>query len=293
MHAAADRLDFAPPPTSGLLRALGLAILAHAFLLAALTWGVQWNDQALTITAEAELWSAVPQQAAPALVEPPPEPVVAPAPAPVAPPAPPAPQAAPEPSQADIALAREKQLKQIRQEKEQQRLAQLAQKKLLEKERLQEKLKQEKKAAEDKKNADLLTQKKDAIKAQQDARIMKELRDANLKRMSGLAGASGAADSSGTALKSAGPSSSYGGRISARIKPNIVFIDDIAGNPTAEIEVRTAPDGTILSRKLLKSSGVKSWDDAVLKAIDKTEKLPLDVDGRVPSPLTIGFRPKD
>ena len=111
--------------------------------------------------------------------------------------------------------------------------------------------------------------------------------------MAGLAGASGATDASGTAQKSAGPSNSYAGRIRARVKPNIVFVDDIAGNPTAEVEVHSAPDGTILSRKLLKSSGVKSWDDAVLKAIDKTEKLPLDVDGRVPSPLIIVFRPKD
>lgn len=282
MYPAGDRLEFAPPPTRGLLRALGLAILAHAFLLAALTWGVQWNNHALTITAEAELWSAVPLQAAPAPVEAPPEPL------PVAP-KPPA-QATPEPSQADIALARDKQLKL---EQQQQREAQLAQKKQLEKERLQERIKLQKKAAEDKKKADLLAQKKAALQEQQDARNMKELRDANLKRMAGLAGASGAPGASGTALKSAGPSSSYAGRIGARIKPNIVFIEEIPGNPTAEVEVRTAPDGTIISRKLSKSSGVKSWDDAVLKAIDKTEKLPLDVDGRVQPSLTIGFRPKD
>jgi colicin import membrane protein len=67
----------------------------------------------------------------------------------------------------------------------------------------------------------------------------------------------------------------------------------IAGNPAAEVEVRTSPDGTIISRKLVKSSGVKSWDDAVLNAIDKTEKLPPDTDGRVIPSLTLGFRPKD
>ncbi len=72
-----------------------------------------------------------------------------------------------------------------------------------------------------------------------------------------------------------------------------MFTDDIAGNPTAEIEVRTSPDGTIVSRKLIKSSGVKAWDDAVLKAIDKTDALPRDTDGRVPSTLIITFRPKD
>jgi colicin import membrane protein len=61
----------------------------------------------------------------------------------------------------------------------------------------------------------------------------------------------------------------------------------------AEVEVRTSPDGTIVGRKLLKSSGVAAWDDAVLKAIDKTEVLPRDVDGRVPANLVIGFRPLD
>jgi colicin import membrane protein len=72
-----------------------------------------------------------------------------------------------------------------------------------------------------------------------------------------------------------------------------VFSEEIAGNPVAEVEVRAAPDGTIVGRKLIKSSGVASWDEAVLKAIDKTEILPRDTDGRVPSPLLISFRPKD
>jgi TonB family protein len=100
----------------------------------------------------------------------------------------------------------------------------------------------------------------------------------------------------GTAAQAAGPSASYGGRIAARIRPNITFLGDMAGiigDPGAEVEVRAAADGTITSRKLLKSSGIKAWDEAVLKAIDKTEILPLDTDGRVPSELVISFRPKD
>jgi colicin import membrane protein len=42
----------------------------------------------------------------------------------------------------------------------------------------------------------------------------------------------------------------------------------------------------------VRSSGVQSWDEAVLRALDKTDALPRDVDGRVPSPVIIGFRPK-
>ncbi len=108
------------------------------------------------------------------------------------------------------------------------------------------------------------------------------MRQENLRRMQEMAGGTGGPTSTGTAPRSAGPSDSYAGRIRARVRPNIVFTDDIAGNPTAEVEVRMAPDGTIISRKIVKSSGVKSWDDAVLRALDKTEVLPRDVDGRVP-----------
>jgi colicin import membrane protein len=110
--------------------------------------------------------------------------------------------------------------------------------------------------------------------------------------MQALAGGSGAPSSQGNAARSSGPSDSYAGRIRARVKPNIVFADDTPGNPIAEVEVRMAPDGTIVSRKITKSSGVKAWDDAVLRALDKTEILPRDVDGRVHTPLIIEFRPR-
>ena len=79
-----------------------------------------------------------------------------------------------------------------------------------------------------------------------------------------------------------GPSAGYAGRIKARIKPNIVLTATLAGNPAATVEVRVAPDGTIVGSKLVKSSGSATWDETVLRAIDKTEVLPKDVDGRVP-----------
>ena len=65
MHAAsADWTEFAPPQPPAQLRALALAVLAHVLLLGALGWGVTWRHQAdRTLTVEAELWSAVPQQA--------------------------------------------------------------------------------------------------------------------------------------------------------------------------------------------------------------------------------------
>jgi colicin import membrane protein len=59
------------------------------------------------------------------------------------------------------------------------------------------------------------------------------------------------------------------------------------------VEVKAGPDGTIIGRRLLKSSGVPAWDEAVLRAIDKTEVLPRDTDGRVPSAMLLDFRPRD
>ena len=290
MHAAADRLEFAPPTTPGVVRAFMLALLAHGLLVAALTWGVQWKREARIISAEAELWAAVPVAAAPRLQEPPAEPVLPEKPEPVPPPAPmPEPVAAP--PKVDIALEQEK--KRIQKQKQ------------LEFEQQQEKRKQAKLQQEKEKEAKLKADKlKQALAdktklaqekklAEQQARQLEAQREKNLQRMAGLAGAGGNASASGTALKSAGPSASYAGRVIARVKPNIVFTEAISGNPTAVVEVRTSPDGTIIARKLTQSSGMKEWDEAVLRAIDKTEVLPRDADGRVPSPLLISFRPKD
>ena len=291
------RFEFTPPPAPGSLRALGLAVIAHVLLLAALTWGVHWKSDATLVTAEAELWSAVPQQAAPRLIEAPVPPAPPPTPRPRAVAPEPPRQAAPQAPDANIVLERDKRrLAQEKLAEEKQQQAQKAaklEKLAVEKKRLEGKRELDKKQVEDKKKAELALKRKEAQEAQEDVKRLDAQRQENIKRMAGLAGASGSPDATGTALKSSGPSSGYGGRIRARIKPNIVFTEDISGNPTAEVEVRTSPDGTITSRKLLKASGVTAWDEAVLKAIDKTETLPRDIDGRVPPSLVISFRPKD
>jgi len=297
MHATADRLEFIPPPTPGLLRAVGLAILAHAFLVAALTWGVHWKQSPTTISAEAELWAAVPQEAAP-------PPLPPPAPVQEAPPPPPPPVVAtPKAPDPEIALEREKQRlqkeklqkaaeKRAQDQKEQDRKALEKQRELDKRRELEKEREQAKRAAADKLKAAQDAKRKDDVKAQQESnKKIEAQRQANLQRMAGLAGTTGTPASTGTALQSAGPSAGYAGRVQAKVRPNIVFTDTITGDVITDVEVRTGPDGTIVSRKVIKSSGNKAWDDAVLKALDKTESLPRDADGRIPSPLVIGFRP--
>lgn len=295
MNAIQARMEFAPPPTPGLVRALALAIVAHALLLAVLALGVQWKRDATPVTVEAELWSALPVQAAPAPPEPRPietKPIATPIAKDPTTPAPPPTPAAPDPK---IAIAKEKakllQEKQLQQEREKEALKarQAKEEKEAREKEKREKLARDKKLLQDQ-------QKAQSAKNDADTKKVAELRKLQIERMNRMADqatGSGDANSSGTAKQSSGPSASYGGRIRARIKPNITYTETPVGNPTAEVEVRTSPDGTIISRKLVKTSGVKSWDDAVLNAIDKTEVLPRDVDGRVPPSLTLVFSPKD
>jgi colicin import membrane protein len=330
MSLARERLEFAPPRTPGMIRALILAVLAHALLIAVLTAGVAWKRDAALVTAEAELWSAIPQEAAapaplenstaplevppappetPPLLPQVPQPPIEPTPKPQ-----PAPEPAPEPPRPDpaIALAKEK-AKQLKAKQEQEKLTKekLTKEKLtkekLDKEKLdklakdKEKARDKEKAAEKAKElakAKATDQKAKDAKALAESKKLEEIRQQNLKRMAGLAGSSGsggsgAANSSGNALQSSGPSANYAGRVRALIKRNITYIETIVGNPTTEIEVRTSPDGTIISSRVVKASGTKSWDTAALNAIEKANRLPFDENGRVPPSLIIVLSPQE
>jgi colicin import membrane protein len=301
-------------------RAWLVALVAHALLFLALGLATAWKTQPQTLQAEAELWSAVPQAAAPRLQETLPKPEPVPVPEPQAtPPAKPTPPPAPDPAlalkDAQIALEKKKEAEKQKADKEkaekEKALKEKAAKEKLEKAKAEkekaekdkaakaklekEKLAKEKKAQEDKeREKKKAAEKEKADKAEKaEAARADALRQENLKRMQGMAGASGGDNATGTALKSSGPSATYAGRLVGRIKPNITYPGDMVGNPRAEVEVRVAPDGAIQSRRILQSSGNKAWDDAVLRAIDKTEILPKDTDGRVPPVIVLGFRPLD
>ena len=333
MQTTADHLSLAPPAHGRWLGPLGLALVAHGLLVAALTWGVDWQHDAPPVRFEAEIWSKQVAQAAPRAAEPPspaptPEPTPTPPPAPPPPPPPPAtpspapPPAPPAPRQADVATAQAK--KKAEAEAEQRKAREEAARKLAAEKAAADKLAAERKAAAEKKAAadkaaaekkaaaDKAAAEKVAAEKQRQQKLAEQQRqqaeerekreaalaaekqrDEQLRRIMGQAGATGGAQSTGTAQQSSGPSPGYAGRVAARIKPNVVFTDVVLGNPRAEVEVRTLPDGTITSSKLVKSSGNAAWDEAVLRAIDRTATLPRDTDGRVPPALIIGLRPQD
>jgi colicin import membrane protein len=312
-----DRDQFAPPRPPGRMRAIALAVLAHAVLVGALTWGVNWKSSSDQSAVEAELWAAVPQQAAPRAEAPPPPPAPAPAPEPKPTPAPPPPppppprQAEPDQREADIALEREKkrqeelkkkrELQQERDKRERERKEE-ERRERLEQDKKERQLAQQKAEREKAEKAEKAEQEKAKKLAEDKRRKAEEAREAkeadarhqaNVRRMQGLAGATGGETATGTAQRYAGPSGGYGGKVAAKVKPNIVFPDQVDGNPRAEVEVRAAPDGTIVGTRITHSSGNKAWDDAVIRALQRTETLPRDVDGRVPPSFVIVFRPKD
>lgn len=266
-----------PRNPDGLGRGLGLALLAHALLIVALAFSVNWRSSN-PAGVEAELWAAVPQIAAPRAAEP--EPTPPPPPKKVEPPPPP-PKVEPVQKVPDAQIAIEKAKREEEKRKEDARREE------------QQRQKDEalrKQAELDKKKKEAADQQK---RAAAEAAAAEKRREDQLKRLAGIAGATGEPNSTGTAARTAGPSATYAGRIKARIMPNIVFGDTIAGNPQATVEVKAGPDGTIIGKRLLKSSGVPAWDEAVLRAIDKTEVLPRDTDGRVPPAFEISFRPHE
>ena len=83
----------------------------------------------------------------------------------------------------------------------------------------------------------------------------------------------------------------YADKIRMAIKPNITFVEKVAGNPKATVVILVNEQGQIYSRDLIEKSGLDSWDQAVLKAIDRTKVIPKDTNGKVPPKLEISFRP--
>ncbi len=297
--SALSRDPFMPQAPKVRGRAIALAVVAHVLLIVGLMFSVNWGSEE-PATVAAEHWSATPQAAAPRAVEAPPppvikkvEPVVKPTPAPT--PKPPEPVVAakpPTPALPDPQIAIEKAKKE-----DAKRIA--AEQEALKKQKREKAEREKEELALKKEKADKL--KADQARAEQAKNEKAEkaetgrlalIRDAQMKRMAGLAGATGSATDTGTALRSSAPSANYAGRVMARIKPNILLTDPVDGNPRAVVEVKLAPDGTIIAKRLVQSSGTKVWDDAVLRAIERTEMLPLD-NGRAPPVFEIGFRPRD
>ena len=265
-----------------------LSLLAHAGLIIALTLGVQWHTED-PAGVEAELWAAVPEIAAPR-AQPEPEPEVAPPPPPKAV-TPPEPTAAER--EAEIAIEKAKQDKFEKERKD--ALDQKAREKRQreEKERKDQLQKDAEKERLDREKAETKEREKDKLAQQKQdqaaAAAREKARQDQLRRMNDQLAGNGAPTSTGTATRDAGPSANYAGRIIGKVRPNIAYPFELSGNPTTDVRVFLMPDGTITKTVIVTPSGVQVWDDAVVKAIEKTAVLPRDENGRVPSPMLLSF----
>jgi colicin import membrane protein len=287
MSTAALQQDaLLPQPVGGTAPGAVLALLVHTGLIAALAFGVDWRTHAPDVVS-AELWAAVPQTAAPP-PPPAPEPTPVPTPAPQPVPAPPPPTKAEAPAP-DITIERERQK------------AEAAKRKLeAERDKAEADRKKREQLEADKKEKAEKAEKADKLaktKAEQAAKAAEERlaqqREENLRRMLAQAGSAGAAPA-GTATTTAAPSAAYAGLVRNAIRSQLSYPGDLSQiTRAAEIEVNAAPGGSIISRKLIKSSGTKDFDDAVLRAIDKAGSLPRNPNGPVPATLIISFRPND
>ena len=131
--------------------------------------------------------------------------------------------------------------------------------------------------------------------AKADAEAAEQRRVEDLSRMTAQATGSGgsgqAARSQGAARADAG----YAAKVGGKIRSNTVFNvpDELANNPAVEYAVDLLPDGSTRNIRKIKSSGVPGFDEAVRRAIEKSQPFPPDNSGRAPSGFTVSHKPKD
>lgn len=244
-------------------KAMTLAVAVHLLLLAFLFFGVRWQTKQEAV--EVELWSDVPQASVPPVAPPPPAPE---------PPPPPRPEPKPEPRpevkpevkpvvKPDIVVKEEKKKpepkKEVPKKPEPKPEPKKEEPKKVEardlfKEQLEREAKEEQQRKRDQ-----------AVAAQRD-QLNRELA---LQQAAGKEAAAASARNKGLA--------SYTDKIRAKVRGNLGFVS-VNGNPSARFLVTQLPSGEILSVRMVKSSGVSTYDSAVERAILKSSPLPLPED---------------
>lgn len=277
--------QFRPQDAGGWKPGLAMAFFIHLFLIGGLALGVNWKIQP-PAAVEAEMWTEVPKidEVAPPL------PVL---PKPVEP-EPAVEKPADKPADMAIVTVKPKVPKPKVEKEDKKPLKKEAKKETKPKEVfLPDPPKKAPTKTETKPTKPVVDPKAEAkakaaadAQAKADAEKLAAQRRANLDRlMRNLAQ---------DQISSAGLSDSYIGRIVARVKSNIVFPrDGVDGNPAALVKVECAADGRITRSTVIAASGNQQWDQAVIRALERTQVLPLDEHKRVPCPFEINFRPND
>ncbi|CAH2931269.1 MAG: TolA protein [uncultured Paraburkholderia sp.] len=319
-----------PPRERGTGRAFVFALVMHALLGFFLYHGIQWQNSTPE-GAEAELWTEVPDSAIPRPVTPPPVPVAPAPPvrdeqadialqekkrkqqeaareaqlaeqqrqqklqAQQEAEAKRQQQLAAEQAAQKAASAKQKQLQQ--QQAEKLRQQQLAEQKKQQQLKEQQEEQQKQAEAEAKKaEAQKAAKAKAQAEAAAQAKKLDAERRARLAQMQGMAGPPGSTGNglgkSGTGSGSGGTAASpgYADKVCRVVRPNISWGGETEGLETV-IAVRCSSTGTLLSATIAHSSGNSAWDDAALRAVQRSDPMPQDIDGKTPASFRITLRP--
>jgi colicin import membrane protein len=284
------------------LAAGALALAVHAVFVLLLVFGVSWQTQH-PAPVMVDLWEALPE-VAPPVVQPPepqPEPEVAPPPTPEpvkvpepvkAEPAPkPVVKEPPEPKAPDIALEKKKA--------DAERMKKLKAMQQAEEKALEEAARAEAEAIKKARDKQLADQKKrELLRQMEEEELKQRMADeavANEARQTKLAEAQVAA--SKRQAEMARVVGQHRDMISAKVRGNTRLPGNVKGNPEVRCLVYLLPTGEVQSVRVTKSSGNNAYDEAVVRAIEKSSPLPLPDDREaraafVPE-LSFVHRPKE
>jgi len=271
-----------------------LALGVHAVFVLLLVFGVSWQTQR-PAPVMVDLWESLPKVAPPAAVKPveppPPPPVKTPEPVKAAPAPKPAADEPLPPRAPDIALEKKKaeadrlqKLKAIQAEEEKARA---------------EAARVEAEAARKAHEKQLAEQKKRELLRQiEEEDLMRRMADEEAASEAlAMKQAAARAAASKRQAEVARVVGQHRDQISAKVRGNTRLPENLKGNPEVRCAVRLLPTGEVQSVRVTQSSGNTAYDEAVVRAIEKSSPLPLpaDRDARaafVPE-LSFVHRPKE
>ena len=280
-----DNLAPLTPEEKPNVTALVLAAAVHLLLLGALFFGVQWKSQSPSSVA-VEVWRGAPAPVAVNKPEPTPEP---PPPRPEPKPEPkPVPKAEPTPQvKPDIAVKDDKKKKEEPKKPEPRK----------EEPKKEEPKKPEPKKEEPKRDVSEIQKQleqelKDAQRqkaAAQTAQDHRAAADAELRQLGQKS-----AQQSTTARRANSSDEKYRFALGNRIRNNIVLPPGIKGNPEGEYRITQLSSGAVIEVRTTKSSGNRALDEAIERAIRKSDPLPLpDQPSLFKRELKLKYRPFD
>ena len=195
------------------------------------------------------------------------------------------------------AAAKLKQQQQQQAEKlKQQQLAEQQKQEQLKEQQQEQQQKQAEAEAQKKTDAQKAAKAKAQADAAAQAKKVDAERRARLAQMQGMAGGTSSTSDglgkSGTGSGSGGTAASpgYADKVRRAVRPNISWGGETEGLETV-ISVRCSPTGTLLGASVSRSSGNDAWDAAALRAVRRSDPMPLDTNGKAPESFLITLRP--